>query len=183
MVRKYLIFSCTEAVLHKRCPASVCLFSAAVLIGFLWKFRLTSRGPLSLVVAWHPVPTCLSVRLIKSRCVSWGCYSSCLDLLLIDSCFASRRVAWSQGIHPEDLHTHVFHGAKEIYSYKTANSWSKNIVLQLLLCSDNIFVLCGLQFGFSWFQNFISKNLSKLILFCLILVQWTLPCKAHTYTL
>lgn len=78
-------------MLHKRCPASVCLFSAAILIGFLWKFRLTSRGPLSLDVAWHPVSTCFSVRLIKSLRVSWGCYSSCLDLLMIDSCFANRK--------------------------------------------------------------------------------------------
>lgn len=43
MVKKYLIFSSTE----RDGPTSVCLFSAAVLIGFLWKFRLTLRGVLS----------------------------------------------------------------------------------------------------------------------------------------
>lgn len=109
-------FSCTEAMLHKRCPASVCLFSAAVLIGFLWKFRLTSRGLLSLDVAWHPVSTCFSVRLIKSLRVSWGCYSSCLDLLMIDSCFANRKCCWVTGDPSQDLQTHAFPRTLDIYS-------------------------------------------------------------------
>lgn len=49
----------------------------------------------------------LSMRLIKSLRVSWGCYLSCLDLLLIDSCFANRNCCMVTGDSFRDLHTHT----------------------------------------------------------------------------
>lgn len=41
----------------KDAPQSVCIFCVSILIGFLWKFRLTLRG--SLDVAQHPTTACL----------------------------------------------------------------------------------------------------------------------------
>lgn len=58
--------------MSRKCLSLYC----PVLIGFLWKFGLTSRGLASPVVAWHPTSSCPSVRLIKSLSLSWGCYCS-----------------------------------------------------------------------------------------------------------
>lgn len=95
------LFFLDRSSVTQKIPHQVFVSLPLFLIGFLWKFRLTWRGPLSLVVAWHPVSTCPSVRLIKSLRDSWSCYFSCLKLLLIDSCLANKVLKDQEGSNSE----------------------------------------------------------------------------------
>lgn len=107
---------------------SVFLFGAAVLIGFHWRFRWTWKG------GWGGGRGGKRCSNLPPHCKGWlnrsvcslSCSPSCLDLLLIDSCFVNRKRSRVTGETSPDVrafnstHTyaHNFREGSEFIIYK-----------------------------------------------------------------